>query len=79
MSAIAFSLSIPKIMRDQYINLAGLKKLPISFENGLITDIVEDFKNNYWVSSTKGLFLLTPEKEELNVASFYAGKAPQLN
>lgn len=56
--------------------LSRLKKLPISFENGLITDIVEDFKNNYWVSSTKGLFLLTPEKGELNVASFYAGKAP---
>lgn len=56
--------------------LNKLKKLPVSFENGLITDIVEDFKNNYWVSTTKGLFLLTPEKGELNVASFYAGKAP---
>ena len=56
--------------------LNSLKKLPVSFENGLITDIVEDFQNNYWVSTTKGLFLLTPEKGELRVFSFYSGKAP---
>ena len=34
------------------------EKLPVDFSSGLITDMVEDRKGHFWISSTKGLYLL---------------------
>ncbi|MDD2645744.1 MAG: response regulator [Bacteroides sp.] len=52
--------------------LKSLKKTPISFKKGLITDIVEDYNNNYWISSTKGLFFMNKESV---ITTFYAGES----
>lgn len=55
-----------------------LEKYPINFSEGLITDIVEEDKNNYWVSSTKGLFNIQRSKNgKFTQRNFYTGSTSE--
>lgn len=47
--------------------LNNLKKMPIDFSKGLITDMVEDYRGRFWISSTKGLYLLQLKNQQYEV------------
>ena len=50
------SYDVPDSKKEGTIKIA--EKSPIDFSSGLITDMVEDKKGHFWISSTKGLYLL---------------------
>lgn len=47
--------------------LNELVKMPIDFSAGLITDMVEDYHGRFWISSTKGLYLLQLKNQQYEV------------
>lgn len=53
-----FRLPVGGEKRKAIYELSAMQIVPIDFSKGLITDIVEDNRNRFWVSSVKGLFLL---------------------
>ncbi|SHE81548.1 His Kinase A (phospho-acceptor) domain-containing protein [Mariniphaga anaerophila] len=61
------------LFRNDNNVLSKVKRMPVDFSNGLITDAVEDCQGNYWVSSLKGLFFLHNEVNQYSCKPIYAG------
>lgn len=50
--------------------------LPVDLSGGWVTDLLQDVKGDYWVSSLKGLYHVFKDKEEFVVNTIFTGNYP---